>query len=214
MPGATYYLGVQNTNNFTVQFTLQVNFQITAAPITNYPISGVQFTNIGGTNGILFTWFAPTNYQFQIQWTTSLSPLPVSWTTVPGVIPTLVSVTSGTGTYQWFDNFSLTGGFGSQKFYQLIAYPPGTLPAALAISSAQALPGGGIQLQWAGSTNYVYDVLWTTNLALATANWNVLSNLTSPTLTYTNGVFTFSDPTGTLTGGAVPLKFFKVLELP
>ena len=91
VPGATYYLGVQNTNNFTVQFTLQVNFQITAAPITNYPISGVQFTNIGGTNGILFTWIAPTNYQFQIQWTTSLSPLPVSWTTVPGVIPTLVA---------------------------------------------------------------------------------------------------------------------------
>ena len=57
-------------------------------------------------------------------------------------------------------------------------------------------------------------MLWTTNLALPTANWNVLSNLTNPTLTFTNGVFAFSDPTGTLTGGAVPLKFFKVLELP
>ncbi len=213
VPGATYYLGVQNTNSVTVQFTLQVNFHIIAAPITNYPISNVKFTSIGGTNGILFTWLAPTNYQFQIQWTTSLSPLPVSWTTVPGVVPTLVSVTGTTGTYQWFDNFSLTGGFGGQKFYQLIAYPPGTLPAALVISSAQALPGGGVQLQWSGSTNYVYDVLWTTNLALARSNWNVLSNLAPPTLTYSGGVFTFSTNSVALTGGASGV-FFQVLELP
>ena len=48
VPGATYYLGVQNTNNFTVQFTLEVNFQLTATAITNYPISGVIFTNMGG----------------------------------------------------------------------------------------------------------------------------------------------------------------------
>jgi subtilisin-like proprotein convertase family protein len=191
VPGATYYLGVQNTNSFTVQFTLEVNFHIPAAPVgpvTNYPISSVKFTNNGTANGILFTWYAPTNYQFQIQWTTSLSPLPVYWTTVPGVIPTLVSVTGTTGTYQWFDDFSLTGGFGFQKFYQLIAYPPGvTVPPLLVISSAQMLPGGNVQLQWAGSTNYVYDVLWTTNLALARSSWNVLSNLAPPTLTYSGG---------------------------
>jgi subtilisin-like proprotein convertase family protein len=214
VPGATYYLGVQNTNSFTVQFTLQVNFHLTATAITNYPISNVKFVTIGGTNGILFTWVAPTNYQFQIQWTTSLSPLPVSWTTVPGVVPTLVSVTGTTGTYQWFDDFSLTGGFGLKKFYRIIAYPPGMpLPSLLVISSAQAFPGGGIQLQWAGSTNYVYDVLWTTNLALARSNWNVLSNLAPPVLTYNAGVFTFSNNIITLTGGA-PGAFFQVLELP
>jgi subtilisin-like proprotein convertase family protein len=213
VPGATYYLGVQNTNSFTVQFTLQVNFQLAAAAVTNYPISGVVFTNIGGTNGILFTWVAPTNYQFQIQWTTSLSPSPISWTTVAGAVPTLVSVTGTTGTYQWFDNFSSTGGFGLQKFYRLIAYPPGTIPSLLVISSAQMLPGGNLQLQWAGSTNYVYDILWSTNLALARSNWNVLSNLATPVLTYNSGTYTFATNAVTLTGGA-PGAFFQVLQLP
>ena len=214
VPGATYYLGVQNTNSAIVQFTLQVNFHLIAAPITNYPISGVKFINSGGTNGILFTWQAPTNYQFQIQWTTALSPSPVTWTTVPGVVPTLVSVTGTTGTYQWFDDFSLTGGFGLQKFYRLIAYPPGVpFPSLLVITSTQVFPGGGIQLQWAGSTNYVFDVLWSTNLALAASSWNVLSNLAPPVLTYSGGVFTFSNNTVTLTGGA-PSAFFQVLELP
>jgi len=219
VPGATYYLGVQNTNSFTVQFTLQVNFHIPvgpSGPVTNYPISGVKLTTLGGTNGILFTWVAPTNYQFQIQWTTSLSPSPISWTTVPGAVPTLVSVTGTTGTYQWFDDFSLTGGFGSQKFYRLIAYPPGVpLPSLppVVISSAQLLSGGNLQLQWAGSTNYVYDVLWTTNLALAKSNWNVLSNLAPPALTYSGGTFTFTTNAVTLTGGASG-AFFQVLELP
>ena len=125
-----------------------------------------------------------------------------------------MSVTGTTGTYQWFDNFSLTGGFGLQKFYRLIAYPPGVpVPSLLVISSAQVLPGGVIQLQWAGSTNYVYDVLWATNLALARSTWNVLSNLAPPVLTYNGGVFTFSTNAVTLTGGASG-AFFQVLELP
>jgi subtilisin-like proprotein convertase family protein len=214
VPGTTYYLGVQNTNSFTVQFTLGVNFHLTATAITNYPISGVTFTNISGINGILFTWKAPTNYQFQIQWTTSLSLAPVSWTTVPGVVPMLVSVTGTTGTYQWFVDFSLTGGFGTQKFYRLIAYPPGVpLPSLLVISSAKILPGGVIQLQWAGATNYVYDVLWTTNVALARSSWNVLSNLVPPTLVYSAGTFTFMTNAVTLTGGASG-AFFQVLQLP
>jgi hypothetical protein len=75
------------------------------------------------------------------------------------------------------------------------------------------LPGGVIQLQWAGSTNYVYDVLWATNLALARSNWNVLSNLAPPVLTYNSGTYTFSTNAVALTGGASG-AFFQVLELP
>ena len=94
VPGTTYYLGVQNTNSVAVNFGIEVDFHfIPTAPITNYPITGITFTN----NGILLTWYAPTNYQFLIQWTRSLSPSPVSWTTVPGVMPTLVSVAGTTG---------------------------------------------------------------------------------------------------------------------
>ena len=114
----------------------------------------------------------------------------------------------GIGEFQYFDNGSMTGGFGTLKFYRLIAYPPGTpIPPALIITSVKAV-SGGVQIQWNGSTNYVYDVAWTTNLALPTASWNVLSNLTSPTLAYSNGVFTFTD-TNVLTP-----EFFRVLLLP
>ncbi|MGH7975792.1 MAG: proprotein convertase P-domain-containing protein, partial [Limisphaerales bacterium] len=210
VPGTTYYLGVQNTNTVPVTFGIEVDFDLVfTSPITNYPISGIIFTN----NGILLTWYAPTNYQFQIQWATSLTP-PVSWTTVPGVTPTLVSVAGTTGTYQWFDDFSLTGGFGLVKFYRLIAYPPGVpVPPSLVINGIEALPGGGFQIQWTGSTNYNYEVLWTTNLALPAASWTALTNLNSPplTLSYSNGVFTLD--TGTLTTGAAS-AFFQVLELP
>jgi hypothetical protein len=127
-----------------------------------------------------------------------------------------VAVTGTTGTYQWFDNGSLTGGFGRLKFYRLIAYPPGVaVPPLLVISSVEAFAGGGVQIQWSGSTNYLYDIRWTTSLALPTSSWNVISNLlTDPEVTYAGGVFTFDDPAGAQTGGAAAAKFFQVVELP
>ncbi|MGH7989885.1 MAG: hypothetical protein ACREDS_06850, partial [Limisphaerales bacterium] len=86
-------------------------------------------------------------------------------------------------------------------------------PPSLVINGIEALPGGGFQIQWTGSTNYNYEVLWTTNLALPAAGWTALTNLNSPplTLSYSNGVFTLD--TGTLTTGAAS-AFFQVLELP
>jgi len=57
-------------------------------------------------------------------------------------------------------------------------------------------------------------VLWTTNLALPTASWNVLTNLAMPApLNYSGGVFTFTD-NGTLTGGSAIAKFFQVQLWP
>jgi subtilisin-like proprotein convertase family protein len=217
VPGSTYYLGVQNTNATSVNFGLEVNFHLaTIAPITNgITITGITFTNIGGTNGVLLTWFAPTNYQFQVQWATSLSP-PIPWTTIPGVLLSYLpgfTPTNGIGEFQYFDDGTLTGGLGPLKFYRLIAYPPGVpVPQPLVISHVQAAPGG-LQIQWDGSTNDQYAIQWTTNLALPESSWNVLSNLTSPTLTYAGGVFTFTDD-GSLTGGAANAKFFRVQQTP
>jgi len=210
VPGATYYLGVYNPNAVPVTFGLEVNFHLViSSGIASGPT--ITYTNIGGTNGVLLTWYAQTNYHYQIQWTTALAPTPVSWTTIPGVVLTNLPTfapTNGIGKFQYFDNGSLTGGFGKLKFYRLIAYPPGTtIPPSLVITSVKAIPGG-VQIQWAGSTNYVYDVAWTTNLTVPTASWNVLSNLTAPALTYSSGVFTFTD-TNLLTP-----EFFRVLLLP
>jgi subtilisin-like proprotein convertase family protein len=211
VPGANYYLGLQNTGTTNVSFVFQVNFAYAASSSNVTTIPTITLTNIGGTNGILLTWYAPTNYRYQVQWTTALAPAPIAWTTIPGVVLTNLpsfAPTNGIGEFQYFDNGSLTGGFGTVKFYRLIAWPPGTtIPPSLVITSVKAAPGG-VQIQWAGSTNYVYDIVWTTNLALPTASWNVLSNLTSPTLTYSGGVFTFTD-----TNVLAP-EFFRVLLLP
>ncbi len=215
LPGQTYYIGLQNTNTVPVTNAFQVNFHLISADgISSGPT--VTLTNSGGTNGILLTWFALTNYQYQIQYTTTLSP-PVPWTTIPGVVVTNLTIPApvgGIGEFQYFDDGSLTGGLGQQKFYRLIAYPPGTtIPASLIISTVTASPGG-LQIQWHGSTNYIYDVLWTTNLALPTASWNVLTNLAMPVpLNYSGGVFTFTD-NGTLTGGSATAKFFQVQLWP
>jgi len=189
-----------------------VNFAYAAVTSNAPTISSITLTNMGTTNGILLTWFAPTNYQFQVQWTTSLSP--ASWTTIPGVILTNLASftpTNGVGEFQYFDNGSMTGGFGLVKFYRLIAYAPGaTIPPDLIISSVLASPGS-LQFQCNGLTNYTYDVLWTTNLALPVGSWNIISNLASPTLTYSSGIFTYTD-TNTLTAGSA--EFFRVLLLP
>ncbi|HLX96621.1 MAG TPA: LamG-like jellyroll fold domain-containing protein [Verrucomicrobiae bacterium] len=212
VPGSTYYLGVQNTNAAPVTFGLEVNFQlIPPSGIVSGPV--ITFTN----NGILLTWFALTNYQYQIQWTTTLSPPPIPWITIPGVVLTNLAVPAPVnhiGEFQYFDDGSLTGGFGVQKFYRLIAYPPGAaIPPALVISTVKASPGG-LQIQWNGSTNYIYDVLWTTNLVLPMSSWNVLTNLPMPVpLAYGGGVFTFTD-NGTLTGGTNAAKFFRVQLWP
>ncbi|HVU27889.1 MAG TPA: S8 family serine peptidase [Verrucomicrobiae bacterium] len=216
VPGGTYYLAVQNTNAFAVtNYSVQVTFDLLpTSPITNWPVSGITFTNIGGTNGILLTWYAPSNYQFQVQWTTSLSPAPISWTTIPGLLLSPVALTPTNGIFQFFDDGSLTGGFGPIKFYRLIAYPPGVaVPPSFVVNGIEVLPAGGFQIQWTGSTNYNYEVLWTTNLALPTASWQVLTNLNSPplTLSVSNSVFTLD--TGTLTTGAAS-AFFQVIELP
>jgi subtilisin-like proprotein convertase family protein len=212
VPGASYYLGLQNTGTTNVSFVFEVNFAYAAVTSNAPTISSITLTNMGTTNGILLTWFAPTNYQFQVQWTTSLSP--ASWTTIPGVILTNLASftpTNGVGEFQYFDNGSMTGGFGLVKFYRLIAYAPGaTIPPDLIISSVLASPGS-LQFQWNGLTNYTYDVLWTTNLALPVGSWNIISNLASPTLTYSSGIFTYTD-TNTLTAGSA--EFFRVLLLP
>ncbi|MGD0087605.1 MAG: S8 family serine peptidase [Verrucomicrobiota bacterium] len=215
VPGASYYLGLQNTGTTNVVFVFDVNFAYAAVTSNAPTISSITLTNLGTTNGILLTWFAPANDRFQVQWTTSLSP--ASWTTIPGVILTNLASftpTNGVGEFQYFDNGSMTGGFGLVKFYRLIAYAPGaTIPPDLIISSVLASPGG-LQVQWHGSTNYIYDVLWTTNLGLPTASWNVLTNLAMPVpLSYSGGVFTFT-ATNALTGGSAPAEFFQVQLWP
>jgi subtilisin-like proprotein convertase family protein len=117
VPGATYYLGVQNTNAVTVNFALEVNFHLVLPPsISDFTITR---TNNGVTNGFLLTWDGPTNYQYSIQWATSLAP-PIPWNTVLNPVINLVP-TPTNGNYSWFDDGSLSGGWPPLKFYRVLA---------------------------------------------------------------------------------------------
>jgi hypothetical protein len=201
VPGGTYYLGVQNTNSFAVNYSIQVNFHLfTNAPVNPVSISSITYTNVGGTNAVLLRWIAPANYQFQIQWVTNLAA-PIAWNTISNVV-----ITSTTTNYSFLDDGSLDGGFGPLKFFRLIEYPYSTpIPMALSIANAQ-FTAGGIQFQWSAPTNYQYEIEWTTNLALPQSSWLILTN---PALSVTNTVFTFMDTNQT--GPSTSTKFFRLI---
>ncbi len=112
VPGGTYYLGIQNPNSGPVNFAIEVDFYppppvpITPQVIT---IDSITYTNFGGTNGYLLKWQGPTNFQYEIQWTTNIGPL-VAWSTVLNpVINTILTTTNGH--FSWFDDGTLSGGF-------------------------------------------------------------------------------------------------------
>ena len=150
--GSIYYLGVNNTNGVPVNYGIEVDFHLytpTNPPPaqTNFVISSIVYTNITGTNGFLLTWFAPSNYLFQVQWSTLL--VPATWTTFTN--PPFVSYnpavfTNPTNTqFNFFDNATQTGGtFGPSRFYRLILYtappaPTNTAPVFVGTPANQTI---------------------------------------------------------------------------
>ena len=118
VPGANYYLGFQNPGAGDVTFVFDVTFSF--APTNTIFVSGITAANIGGTNGFLLQWQGPANYQYEIQWTTNLAPL--VWH--PVLNPAINEVVTTTnGHFSFFDNGTLTGGFGAVKFYQVLGSP-------------------------------------------------------------------------------------------
>ena len=124
VPGTNYYLGFQNPGASNVTFVFQVAFGFA-------PPSAVSNFSVTATNGgVWLKWNGLTNYQYQVQWTTNLAP-PAVWNTISNIV-----LTSTTGIFTFFDDGSLTGGFGPMKFYRLIAWPFMTpIPQTLSISS-------------------------------------------------------------------------------
>jgi hypothetical protein len=117
-PGSTYYLGVQNTNSFAVTCAIEVDFHLLSGSVTG-AITGLTITatNSAGTNGFLLQWQGPANFQYEIQWTTNLAP--VVWNTVLNPVINVV-VTPTNGHFSFFDDGTLTGGFGPVKFYRVL----------------------------------------------------------------------------------------------
>jgi hypothetical protein len=199
VPGTNYYLGFQNPGTSNVTFVFQVAFGF-APPnaVTNFSVTA---TN----GGLWLKWNGLTNYQYQIQWKTNLLPT-VPWNTVSNIV-----LTSTTGLFTFFDDGSLTGGFGPMKFYRLIAWPFMTpIPQTLIISSVTVTNLAGtndLMLKWSAPTNYQYGIQWTTNLTLPPGNWSIITN---PPPALANGIYTFID--NGLTGPPASAKFFRLYE--
>ena len=119
LPGQTYYLAIQNTNNSTVSYQFGVNFDlIQPPPNTNTVIVvSIVHTNIAGTNGFLLSWYAPTNDSFQVQETESLQP--VIWNTFSNIVTYTGPPVTTNGLFTFFDDGSQFP-FGPTRFYQVV----------------------------------------------------------------------------------------------
>ena len=182
VPGGTYWLGVQNTNSFTVNFGLEVDFHLVIPPaIPPIYISGIVATNLAGTNGYLLTWYAPTDDLFMVQWTGSLDS-PVAWGTFTNVIAyTSLTPTNGIGFFEFFDDGSQTGGFGPARFYRLNLL----IGLTGGVPQTNSVPAGGF---------WYYPINVPTNADAAT---NILLFATGPVNVWFNQGL---PPTGTNAG--------------
>ena len=112
-----------NQDPVNPQLSATNNFVVVVVASSNNPsgptsISGITATNIAGTNGWLLRWFAPTNDQFVVRWTSALNP--AHWNSFTNIIACSGPTTATNGLFAFFDNGSQTGGFGSTRFYQLL----------------------------------------------------------------------------------------------
>ncbi|HEU6449022.1 MAG TPA: S8 family serine peptidase [Verrucomicrobiae bacterium] len=113
-----------NTNLFIIGETKSYSPGTNQLMLIEYPLPLAQLTNAVANFSVTITagpaaqlqWTAPTNYEFQVQWTTSLSS-PIVWNTFTNI------VTSPTITFSFTDDGSQSGGFTTTKFYRLVEYP-------------------------------------------------------------------------------------------
>jgi subtilisin-like proprotein convertase family protein len=171
-PSTTYYLGVQNTNAFSVTYGVEVDFHFatTTTISTNTAPISIIHTNMNGTNGFLIIWYAPSNDLFEVQWGSNLPPV---WNTFtnpnPVTFDTTYSNINATNTrFEFFDDGTQTGGFGPWRFYQVILLNGAAGPTVLSPGVAQT---NGIS---GGQTTF-YQITVPTNAVAAT---NLLSTLT------------------------------------
>ena len=139
VPGTTYYLGVQNTNSFPVDYGIEVDFHLLTPTIPPIFISTITYTNISGKFGFLLTWYAPTNDEFLVQLTGGLAP-PLAWNTFSNIVTyTSLTPTNGIGFFEFFDDGTQFP-FGPVRFYrlQLLQSLTGGVP------QTNSVPAGGI----------------------------------------------------------------------
>ena len=183
IPGKVYYLGVHNSNTYAVTNAILVTFHFIDP--TSFSISSIVQTNSNGTNGWLLTWFAPTNTQFHLQWTTNLAPQ--VWKELKGVISVLNPTN---GLFQYFDDGDTnrnSAPFGPMRFYRLhfVNSPSNTPPEFIIKLTAATNFVVGINTNFA-LTNLARD--W--DIPAQNLSYSVLTSIatTNPVTVTTNGL--------------------------
>ncbi|HTR42366.1 MAG TPA: hypothetical protein VMH87_12185 [Pseudomonadales bacterium] len=148
VPGGTYYIGIANPGATTVTYNFTVNFDLVQSPPPAIPpFNSITYTNVGGTNGFLLTWYAPTDEVFQVQETDSLQP--VSWNTFSNIVTYTGPLTSTNGLFTFFDNGSEYP-FSTFRYYQIVL-----------LSQSNTIPTGTVR--WL-TINVPTNAIWATNI--------------------------------------------------
>jgi hypothetical protein len=117
---ATSILFTTVVTNSVTTLSATNSFTVTVLPFT--PSGSIVFqsiihTTIGGTNGFLLTWLAPTNDSFVVQETASLQP--VDWNSFSNIVTYSGPLTATNGVFTYFDNGAQYP-FGPMRAYRLM----------------------------------------------------------------------------------------------
>jgi hypothetical protein len=112
VPGGIYWLGVQNTNSFDINYGFGVDFKT-----TNFVVMPLFLTTTTGSGAQLQWYPLSSSAQYQVKWTTNLSS-PIVWATNADTI------NSNSWTPNWTFMFIDSGSTNSHtRFYRLIQLP-------------------------------------------------------------------------------------------
>ena len=119
VPGSTYYLVLQNTNGFSVNFAVEVDFDHGNAPGSGLP-AALKFSKVKAASGRAeLSWTPASGAQYQVQWADSLTS-PMNWHTIAS--PRMTTI-NGVSTFT--DDGSQTAPLHGQRYYRLVQTPAG-----------------------------------------------------------------------------------------
>ncbi len=207
LPGVVYHFQAVAFNSVGTNYGGDQSFTNPVAPVN---FTSIVATNLGGTNGYLLSWYAPTNYQFYVQWTANLAT--TNWQSFTNLVVYTGPATPTNGLFTFFDDGSQSGGLGGLRFYRLSDALP------VVYNQPPVLPPGGVvylvnPLTPLVVTNTATDV--NTNALLSYSVTTTLAGTNLPAVT-ASGIITWTPTlaqaglTNTITtivsdNGAIPL---------
>jgi hypothetical protein len=129
LPGVVYHYQAVAANSAGKGYGGDLTF---TNPIAPFNLQSITATN----RGYWLQWYAPTNYQFKVQWTDVLPP--TNWGTFTNVVVYAGPAVATNGLFTFLDDGSQSGGLARNRFYRLelwvtVNYVPPALPAGGAV---------------------------------------------------------------------------------